>query len=115
MLVFAENKLIDDEFVNLKMRSTKLVLPVESTVQICKATETAMKEFNYKSGKNVDILNSVFKNICLDSLFPFSDFESYQELEICIKKQDYICKKNSLEKSGISMRNHWKKNHFKGQ
>lgn len=126
LLVFAENEIVDDDFVYLKMRSSKLFPPARSTVQICKSTEISMKKFNYEPGH--DISSDVLRDMHLDNLFRFSDFETHEEsghkerlvkliIEMYIKKkQEYVAKCNTIEAHGVPIRNALKKLiHFKGQ
>lgn len=128
LLVFAEDETIDDQFVNLKMKSSKLLPPARSTVKICKAIEHSMKIFNYEPGKFNDIQNDVLSRIDFNDLFWMSDFESYNGsehktilirliIEMYIKKkQDYISKCNTLAEHDVLLRNQLKKLiHFKGQ
>lgn len=128
LLVFAEDESIDDEFVKLKMKSTKLLPPARSTVEICKFTELSMKKFNYEPGKYSFILNDVLTQINFENLFWLTDFNTHQEPDhkLCLvkliikmytkKKQDYISKCNTLAQHDVHLRSQLKKLiHFKGQ
>lgn len=79
--VFAEDESVDDEFVKLKMKSSKLLPPAKSTVQICMATERAMRKFNCEAGKYKQILNDVLTSLDIDLLFWTSDFNNHQGKE----------------------------------
>lgn len=74
LLVFAEDESMEDEFVKLKMKSSKLLLPAKSTVQICMATECSMKKYNYEAGKYNNIQSDVLASLDIDNLFWMSDF-----------------------------------------
>lgn len=126
--VFAEDQSVDDEFVRLKMKSSKLRLPAISTVDICKATECSMKKFNYQAGMYNHIQNDVMSKLDIDELFWISDFNSHEEsghkirlIKLIIemytkKKHDYICKCNTLAEHDAFWRSKLKKIiHFKGQ
>lgn len=128
LYAFAEDDSVDDEFVNLKMRSSKLLPPARSTVEICMATERAMKRFNYEPGKFNDVQSNVLANLDIELLFSMSDFNTHQEpdhkmnlINLIIemyskKKQDYISKCNTLAEHDDFWRSQLKKIiHFKGQ
>lgn len=128
LLVFAEDETVNDEFVTLKMKSSKLLPPARSTVNICKATERAMKKFNYEPGKYKDMLNDVLAHINLNDVYWISNFETHKEPDHKIrlvkliiemytkKKHDYISKSNTIAKHDFQLRSQLKKLiHFKGQ
>lgn len=128
LLVFAEDETVDDEFVKLKMKSSKLLPPARSTVEICKLTERAMKKFNFQPGQYNHIQNDVLANINLGDMFWMSNFETHQGpqhkirlIKLIIemyskKKQDYISKCNTLAEPDVLVRSQLKKLiHFKGQ
>lgn len=128
LLVFAEDETVDDEFVKLKMKSSKLLAPARSTVEICKATENAMKKYNYEPGKYNYMQNNVLANVNFEEMYWMSNFDSHQEtqhkirlikliIEMYIKKkQDYISKCNTLANHDVFWRSKLKKIvHFKGQ
>lgn len=126
--VFSEDESIDNEFVALKMRSSKLRAPAKTTVQICKVTEKSLQKFNFESGKYSQILSDIFANLKLDELFCLSDFENHGKdghkidlvkliIDMYIKKkQNYITKCNTLAVHDVFLRSKLKKLiHFKGQ
>lgn len=128
LLVFAEDESVEDELVNMKMKSTKLLPPAKSTVQICIATERAMKKYNYEAGKYNQMQNDVLTSLDIDVLFWMSDFDTHKEndhkihlIKLIIemytkKKQDYISKCNTLGQHDVFLRSKLKKIiHFKGQ
>lgn len=106
--VFSEDLSVDDDFVQLKMKTNKLNAPAQSTVDICKATEISMREFNYETGRFNQIQESVLLKLNIDDLFWASDFNTHPEenhkirlikliIEMYIKKkQDYISRCNTL-------------------
>lgn len=127
LLAFAEDETDFDEFVNLKMRSSKLLPAAKSTVQICLSTEISMKKYNY-AGKYNQIETEVLSSLDIDLLFWMSDFNSHQEPghKMCLvkliiemyakKKQDYISKCKTLDAHDTFVRSQLKKLiHFKGQ
>lgn len=126
--IFSEDQLLDDEFVALKMKSSKLNAPAKSVVEICKATENSLKKFNYESGKFNEILKETLTNLNLAQLFWMSDFKIHGEdghkikmitliIQMCVfKKQVYISKCNTLAAHDSFLRSKLKKLiHFKGQ
>ena len=128
LLVFAEDESVDDEFVKLKMKSCKLLAPARSTVEICIATENAMRKYNYEPGKYNYIQNDVLANINTEEMFWMSNFDNHKETEhktrlikliiemYTKKKQDYISKCNTLDNHDVFWRSKLKKIvHFKGQ
>lgn len=128
LYAFAEDETDEDEFVNLKMKSSKLLPPAKSTLAICMATENAMKKFKYEPGKLNYVKSDVLANLNIDSLFTMSDFSTHNEtnhkmnlitliIEIYSKKkQDYISKCKTLSEHDTFLRSQLKKLiHFKGQ
>lgn len=126
--VFSEDEIVDNEFVKLKMKTSKLKAPARSIVDICLETEMPMRSFNYETGKFTQILDNVLLNLNIDNLFWASDFASHGEpghkihlikliIEMYIKKKhEYISKCNTLAAHDMLWRSVLKKLvHFKGQ
>lgn len=128
--VFLEDESVDNEFVTLKMRTSKLHAPSKSTVQICKMTEKSLQKFNFESGQYTQILNDIFAHLNLGQLFCLSDFDikNHKEnghkiklVQLIIdmyikKKQNYITKCNTIASHDVFLRSKLKKLiHFKGQ
>lgn len=126
--VFSEDELVDNDFVNLKMKSSSLNAPAKSTVEICKAAERSLKKFNYESGKYTEIVNDIFAHLNLPNLFWISNFETHPQnghkIEIIkmiiqmyiAKKQVYLSKCNTIAQHDTFLRSKLKKLiHFKGQ
>lgn len=128
--VFSEDESVDNEFVALKMKTSKLHSPAKSTVQICKITEMSLQKFNFESGKYTQILNDILAHLNPKKLFPLSDFDkkNHQDdghkiklvkliIDMYIKKeQNYISKCNTLAAHDVFLRSKLKKLiHFKGQ
>lgn len=127
LAAFSQDEIIDDEFVNLKMKTSKLRAPARSTVQICMETEMSMRYFNYEAGKLNEIFADVLSKLNFDVLFWASDFSHAEEdhktslikliMEMYIKKKhEYLSKCNTLAAHDALWRNLLKKLvHFKGQ
>lgn len=126
--VFAEDLSVDDDFVKLKMKTNKLSAPAQTTVDICKAAEISMREFNYATGRFNQIQESVLSKLDFNDLFWASDFNSHPEenhkmrlvkliIEMYIKKkQDYISRCNTLAAHQVLWRSLLRKLvHFRGQ
>lgn len=126
--VFAEDEIVDDDFVKLKMKTSKLRLPARSTVEICKATDMSMRELNYEAGKFHQIQASILAKLNISDIFWASDFSVHSEaghkihlikviIEMYIKnKQDYISRCNTLAAHDALWRSMLKKIvHFKSQ
>lgn len=127
-LAFSEDEHINDEFVNLKMRTKNVRPAAKSTFQICMTTEKLMQKSNYEP-KNYDRLTeNVLKILSFDELFPFSYFETHDEpehksvlinmiMKMYIKKrQEYICHCKTLAAHDAFIRHKLKKLvHFRGQ
>lgn len=126
--VFSEDEPVDDEFVKLKMKTSKLRAPARSTVEICKQTELSMREFDYGAGQFNEIQIDVLNALNFNSLFWISDFDSHAEpnhkmrlvqliIEMYIrKKQEYISKCNTLAAHDVLWRTFLNKLvHYRGQ
>lgn len=128
LCVFSEDVHVDDEFVKMKMKTSKLRAPAQSTVLICKATEIAMEKFKFESGQLNAMKNDIISNLCLSELFPLSDFDVHDKpehkmhlinliIEMYVKKKhDYISRCNTLAEHNVFLRNKFRKIlHFLGQ
>lgn len=126
--VFAEDISVDDDFVKLKMKTSKLSAPAQSTVDICKATEISMREFNYETKRFNQIQESVLSKLNLSDVFWASDFNSHAEenhkirlvkliIEMYMKKkQDYLSRCKTLAAHQAPWRSLLRKLvHFRGQ
>lgn len=126
--VFSEGEIVDDDFVKLKMKTSKLKAPAKSTVDICLETEMVMRSFNYEAGKLQKILESVLLHLNINELFWASDFSSHDEpdhkinlikliIEMYVKKkQEYISKCKTLAAHDTVWRSVLRKLiHFRGQ
>lgn len=115
---FKEDAVVDDDFVNTKMKTKNLLPPARSTVRVCAATEKSMQKFNYQPGKLSDIYLDVITRLNLDSLFSASDFNAHSHpsgnhkfnlvkmiIEMYVtKKMEYISKCNTLDCYGVLVR-----------
>lgn len=127
---FSEDESVENEFVTLKMRTSKLHAPAKTTVQICEITEKSLQKFNFESGKYSQILNDILAHLNLNELFCLSDFDKKNHKEdghkiklvqliidmYIKKKQNYITKCNTIAAHDVFLRSKLKKLiHFKGQ
>lgn len=125
---FSEDEIVHDEFVKLKMKTSKLRSPAQSTIQICKITEMVMREYNYETGNFDQIEADILSQLNIHNLFWASDFDAHEEpnhkirlikliIEMYIrKKQEYISKCNTLAAHETLWRSLLKKIvHFRGQ
>lgn len=128
LIVFSEDEMVDDDFVKLKMKTSKLFAPAKSTVEICEITEKAMRKFNYEAGKFIQIKEYVLSNLNMNDLYWASDFDGHtgNDHKACLvkliiemyvkKKQDYINRCNTLAAHETLWRSLLKKLvHFRGQ
>lgn len=126
--VFAENEIMDDELLELEMK-TKTLRPLsKSTFDICFATEKLMERYNYKPEKYNHLPDECLRILSYDELFSYSNFDDHSELnhkkllvnliiKMYIKKrQEHICRCKTLAAHGSLIRSQLKKLiHFKGQ
>lgn len=131
LLAFKEDAVIDDEFVNIKMKTNKMCAPAVSTVQICMATEKAMEKFNFEPGHFQEIISCVHRMLNPDKLFTNTNFSSDTDhanlhhkteliqmiVQMYVKKKfDYISRCNTLANHDALLRHKLRKFiHFKGQ
>lgn len=107
--VFLEDELIDDPFVNLKIKTKNTHPPAISTTKICFQTDKIIQKYGYEAGAYNYVLEEVNRVLDHDSLFPNSEFEQHAESDhkmalitlIIIrmyleKKQEYISKCKTL-------------------
>lgn len=126
--VFSEDEHVENDFIKLKMKTTKLIAPAKSTVQICTETEKTMRKLNYEAGKFNQIVDSVLMNLNMNDLYWISDFDYHNEenhklslitliIEMYVKKkQDYLSRCNTLAAHNMLWRTFLKKLvHFRGQ
>lgn len=128
LCVFSEDDLLENDFIKLKMRTSKLTAPAKSTVKICTETEKAMRHFKYAAGQLNQIIDLVLFNLDMNDLYWISDFSIHEGtnhklmlvtliIEMYVKKtHDYISKCNTLAAHNSLCRNVLKKLiHFRGQ
>lgn len=125
---FAEDEFIDDEFIEIKMKTQKLRPAAKSTFQICYVAEQLMEKYNYEPIKNDSMLNEILQIISSEELFFYSDFSTHDESDHKLrligmivnmflkKRQEYISRCNTLDAHKIFWRSKLKKVvHFQGQ
>lgn len=128
LLVFAEDDMIDDEFVTMKMKTKQLPQVSQSVHEICLVTEKIMEKLEYKPEQYKQIPDDVLRILHIDSLFVNSDFSNHSQddhkesliniiIQMYVKKrQDHISRLNTLDLHDILLRSKLKKViHNKGQ
>lgn len=128
LLVFAEDDLIDDEFVTMKMKTKQLPQISKSVREICYVAEKVMQKLEYNPEQYKQISDDVLKILHIDNLFVYSDFNTHSQddhkeslinliIQMYVKKrQDYISRCNTLDVHDVLLRSQLKKViHFKGQ
>lgn len=126
--VFLEDELIDDPFVNLKIKTKNIHPPAMSTTKICFETDKAIQNYGYEVGAYSFILDEVNRVLDHETLFPNSDFEQHAEsdhkktlITLIIRmyferKQEYISKCKTLTIHNIFWRSYLLKyTHHEGQ
>lgn len=126
--VFAEDDMIDDEFVTMKMKTKQLPQVSQSVREICLVTEKIMEKLEYKPEQYKQIPHDVLRILHIDCLFVNSDFSNHSQddheesliniiIQMYVKKrQDHISRLNTLDLHDILMRSKLKKViHNKGQ
>lgn len=120
--VFAEDVSVVDDFVELKMKTNKLSAPAQSTVDICKATEISMREFNYETGSFNQIQESVLSKLnFIKKKINSEENHKIRLVKLIIemymkKKQDYISRCKTLAAHQVLWRSLLRKLvHFRGQ
>lgn len=125
---FSEDEYIDDEFIQIKMKTQKLRPAAQSTFQICFAAEKLMEKYEFEPIENSVMLNEILQIISLEELFSYSDFSTHSESDHKLrlvgmivnmflkKRQEYFSRCNTLNAHKIFWRSELKKNvHFEGQ
>lgn len=124
LCVFSEDDTIDDELVDLKLKTTNLRPVARSTFDICVASEELMKKFDYDPKYYDKIQSELLRILNIKTLFPYMCAETNHKqrlIELVIKmyvkkRQLYISRINTLEIHDIFYRNKLKKVvHFQGQ
>lgn len=128
LAAFREDAVTDDDFVNIKMKTSKLRAPAISTVRICAATEKFMEKHNFQPGHFNEILSEAIGLLGFHSLFSASDFDNHSNanhkmelikliIEMYVKKRfDYLTKTNTLDSFDKLVRNRCRKAvHFRNQ
>lgn len=126
--VFAEDEIMEDELVELKMKTKELPPLSKTTFNICLATEKIMERFNYDPQRYKKLTDECLRVLNYDELFFFSNFNDHSDLnhkdslinlivKMYIKKrQEYISRCRTLAAHDRLLRCHLKKIiHFKGQ
>lgn len=125
---FSEDEYIDDEFIELKIKTQKLRPAARSTFQICFTAEKLLEKNEFKPIENTALLNELLQIINLNELFSYSDFSTHSEsghklrlVRLVVnmflrKRQEYISRCNTLDAHETFWRRKLKKVvHFKGQ
>lgn len=125
---FSEDEYIDDEFIQIKIKTQKLRPAAKSTFQICFAAEKLMEKYEFEPIENSVVLNEILQIISLEELFLYSDSNTHSESDHKLrligmivnmflkKRQEYIGRCNTLDAHKIFWRKKLKKIvHFKGQ
>lgn len=125
---FLEDELVDDSFVNLKMKTIHIHAPAKSTLKICLETEKMMQKYGYETHAFKSVSEGTTHILDYDQLFPNSNFEDHAEVEhkralitLIIqmyfkRQQDYISKCKTQDSHNKFVRSYLRKyTHFQGQ
>lgn len=125
---FAEDEIMEDELLELKMKTKNLRPLSRSTFDICLATEKLMERYLFDPEKYNKLPDECLQILRYDELFPLSNFNEHTELnhkkalitliiKMYIKKrQEFISKCKTLAAHDNLVRCKLKKIiHFKGQ
>lgn len=126
--VFAEDEIMEDELVELKMKTKNLHPLSKSTFDICLATEKLMDLVHFEPEKYKKFPEECLQILRYDEIFPFSNFDEHIEtnhkktlitviIKMYVKKrQEYISRCNTIAAHDENLRCKLKKIiHFKGQ
>lgn len=77
---FSEDEFIDDDLVDMKMKTTRLRQVAKSTFDICVTAEKLMQKFDYQPENYDKIPTELLRIINIDDLFSHSNFDTHSEL-----------------------------------